>query len=164
MEYSFAVNINSGTYTFTFQSGLHWKFKRPLMENIMFSLFIICMFNIVTPCHTICICNRNHTERLNNLIGSRNIYFHNLLYECLNVRTPILRDLDGICDGVCIRKPGRIKIIETALAAQRVIVVSCALHRRKRDLSLASLTRTCATMHLPVNKFAPRWPHTDDAY
>jgi len=39
---------------------------------------------------------------------------------------------------------------------RRVIVVSRALRRRKRDLSLASLTRTCATMHLLANKFAPR--------
>lgn len=65
----------------------------------MFSL-IICMFNTVTPCHTICIYNRNRTERLNNLIGSRYIYFHNLLYVYLNVGTPILRDLDGICEGM----------------------------------------------------------------
>jgi len=70
------------------------------MENIMFSLFIIRMFNTVKPCHTICISNRNHTERLNNLIGSPYIYFHNLLYACLNIRTPILRDLDGICESV----------------------------------------------------------------
>lgn len=66
----------------------------------MFSLFIICMFNTVMPCYTICMCNRNHTERLNNLIGSRYIYFHNLYYVCLNVWMPILRDLDWICEGM----------------------------------------------------------------
>lgn len=53
MEYSFAVNINSGMYTFTFQSSLHWKSKRFPVENIMFSRFIIRAFNTVMHCHTI---------------------------------------------------------------------------------------------------------------